>query len=99
MDKKKILLGIFAILAVTGIYAAMVPVHAATASWPLLLDANSTGGTDANPNPSFTAVKTFNIGAVIEANSTTPLNGVFGWQVGIIYDNTTVVPMGDPTAT
>ena len=97
LDRRKIILAILVLLEVTGISFAVLPAHAAT-SWPVLLDASSTSTSDANPQTSNAVVNTFNLGVIIEANSTTPLNGVFGWQFGIIYDNTTVLPQGDPVA-
>src|SRR5881296_927120 len=98
--KKRILFSTFIItslivLGAVGV-STITPVHATT-TWPILLDTNSTGNTDANPQATNIVAKTFSLGLILEANSTTPMNGVFGWQVSIIYDNTTVVPQGDPS--
>src|SRR5213593_3515973 len=94
MNKRFLLPCILAILIVAGIFASIRPAHAAP--WTIILDANSTGATDANPQASFTFAKTFSVGAILGATSTNPITGVFGWQISIIYDNTTVVPQGDP---
>src|SRR5213594_313060 len=91
-----LLLGTLTVLGATT-YLPIMPVHASP-TYPVLLDANSTGGTDANPQAGLSTAKTFNVGAIIEANSTTPLNNVFAWQFTIIYDNTTVAPQGDPVS-
>src|SRR2546425_4678438 len=97
MKERILLIGIVVLLIVSGIAFTTPPAHAAP-TWPILLDAQNTGATDASPQASFSPVKTFNVGIIIEANSTTPLNGVFGWEVSIIYDKTVVVPQGDPAA-
>src|SRR5213594_1973231 len=97
MDRRALLV-VIALLIVPAFAVLGRPVHADSAAWPVLLDANSISSNDALPNANFTAVKTFNVGAIIEANSTVPLAGVFAWQFAIIYDNTTVVPQGDPIA-
>ncbi len=67
--------------------------------WTVILDANSISVSDASPQVAGSVARTFNVGAIINASSTTSLTGVFGWQFGIIYDNTTLVPQGDPTGT
>src|SRR5213593_4456268 len=97
MDKRALLV-VIALLIVPTFAVLARPVHATSAAWPVLLDANSTSSNDALPNANLTAIKTFNVGAIIEANNTVPLAGVFAWQFAIIYDNTTVVPQGDPIA-
>src|SRR5213594_1700344 len=98
MAKNRVLLGLLVSLMLTGVLVFVTPVHPAVdPGWPVLLDANSISATDTLPQAAFSPVKTFNVGLILEANSTTPMPGVFGWEVSIIYDNSTVVPQGDPT--
>ncbi len=81
-----------------------LPVHANTpAPWTVSLDAQNVSPTDANPQPSVSTAKTFRVGAIVNASATgglcssTCLQNVFALQFGIVYDNTSVVPQGDPT--
>ncbi len=81
-----------------------LPVHANTPPpWTVSLDSQSVSPTDANPQPSASTAKTFRVGAILNASATggicgsTCLQNVFAWQFGIVYDNTSVVPQGDPS--
>src|SRR2546426_5230832 len=105
MDRKKIIFLLLAMLAITGTSLAVLPVHSnVPPPWTVSLDANSIGNTDANPQSTNTVTKTFNVGAIVNASGTAGvcgaqcIPGVFGWQFSIVYDNTTVVPQGDPVA-
>src|SRR6266849_976877 len=98
MNHKKFLTLTLALVALAGTRLGIPLVHANTPPpWTVSLDADSIDNLDANPQGTNTVVKTFNVGAVVNASSTQPLNGVYGWQFSIVYDNTTVVPQGDPT--
>ncbi len=66
--------------------------------WTVSLDANSLTSTDVSVQSTNTPTKSFRVGAVIDASSTAPVIGVYGWEIGITYDNTTLVPQADPAA-
>src|SRR2546422_10347065 len=101
MRRNTFLLSLLILLTIAGLATAVMPTHAATV-WAVNLDAQSLSNTDANPASTNTVAKTFNVGAIVNASGTTGvcgttcLQGVFGWQFSIVYDNTTVVPQGDP---
>jgi len=65
----------------------------------ILLDANSTSQTDVLVQNSVNAVRTFRVGAIVNASATIPLNNVFGWQFAVNYDPNVLVPQADPSAT
>ncbi len=77
--------------------AAVTSVRASP-SWSISLDANSTGPTDVTVSSSASQSKSFRVGAIINASSAAPLNGVFGWQFSINYNATAFIPQGDPDA-
>ncbi len=106
MKTRKILLATLMIAVSLLILSPTIsPTHAAPV-WSVDLDANSASQTDVAVQPSCPAAsplpgclaqtKTFRIGAVVNATSTDPLTGVFGWQFAINYNSTLVVPQGDP---
>src|SRR2546422_6161946 len=107
MNRRNILIVLTIILSLSGIYVAVLrPVQGVLPPpWTVSLDANSTSAMDANPQATNTVTKTFRIGAMVNASGAAGvcgsqcISGVFGWQLGIVYDNTTVVPQGDPSAT
>jgi len=71
-----------------------------TAQGPVVavnLDANSSGQTDVVLTSSASQVKSFRLGAIINASSSTPLSGVFGWQFAVTYNSSAFVPQGDPS--
>lgn len=65
----------------------------------ILLDANSTSQTDVLVQNTVSAIRTFRVGAILNASTTLPLNGVFGWQFAINYDPNVLVPQADPAVT
>src|SRR5206468_11310385 len=91
---------------------SLIPVHAnVPPPWTVSLDANSTNNTDAcygtsSPCTATTGsfAKTFYIGAIVNASGVGGvcgaqcLQGVYGWQFSIVYDNTSFVPQADPVA-
>ncbi len=60
------------------------------------LDANSTSSTDILIQPSATDVKSFRIGAIINASAIAPLANVQGWEFFINYNASAFIPQGDP---
>src|SRR2546422_3246645 len=100
---------VFVVLSVLG----TLPAHAVTSPppWTVSLIPNSTSFNALTSSPknggiqTATQTRAFRIGVVINATGTNPgptcgvncIPGVFGWQFGIVYDNTTVIPQGDPS--
>ena len=72
----------------------VAPIHASTLSWAVSIDADSTGPTDADVQPSHNVLglTTITIGAVLNASAAQPINNVRGWQFAIIYENTSLTP-------
>src|SRR5215467_365621 len=117
--RKSIAFSIAVAFVALAVLATIPSTHANVAPpWTVSLDANSISPTDTLIQTSASPVKTFNIGAVINASSNGPaacsspcntagscspapstcLQGVYGWQFSIVYDNTSFVPQGDPPA-
>src|SRR2546425_9762753 len=75
---------------------AVGSVNASSVVWAVSLDASSSGQTDVTVSSSASNVKSFRVGAVINATSTNPISGVYGWQFTVHYDATVFVAQGDP---
>jgi hypothetical protein len=88
--------GILAILFLTVDPFFFRPVQASPTTWSVSLDANSPGQTDTTIESSATDQKSFRIGAVINATGSSPLTGVYGWQLTINYNRSIFIPQGDP---
>ena len=86
------------VVLLAGMISTAVPPARAASFLTVSLDSSSTSQTDVVISPSSTAVKSFRIGAIINASSTGPLNSVYGWQFTINYNSTAFVPQGDPSA-
>jgi len=86
------------VVLLTGTISTGVPPARAASFLTVSLDSSSTSQTDVVISPSSTAVKSFRVGAIINASSTGPLNSVYGWQFTINYNSTAFVPQGDPSA-
>ncbi len=76
----------------------MTVTPSAVPPWTVALDANSIGNTDVSVQATNSPAKSFRVGAIINASSATPVSGVYGWQFGVTYDKTILVPQGDPVA-
>src|SRR5881628_1305153 len=112
LTHKKTLAVAMALVFVSLAGFAMLPAHGnLPPPWTVSLDVNSTSATDACfgtgapcTGTTFTTSKTWNIGAIVNASGAAGacgaqcIQGVFGWQFSIVYDNTTFVPQGDPAA-
>src|SRR5437867_3875088 len=86
------------VVLLTGTISTGVPPARAASFLTVSLDSSSTSQTDVVISPSSTAVKSFRVGAIINASSTGPLNSVYGWQFTINYNSSAFVPQGDPSA-
>src|SRR2546425_3195736 len=96
MKKRAFILIVLSVLVVIGMATPNIrPVHAVPA-YIVNLDASSISLTDFLVSPSATDVKTFRVGAVINATSANPLLNVQGWQFEIDYNATAFVPQADP---
>ncbi len=82
-------------LTLAGAFLGAVTPVRANPGWVVSLDANSTSQTDVTVTSSASQSKSFRVGAVINASSTSPLS-VFGWQFTVYYNATAFVPQGDP---
>jgi hypothetical protein len=95
MNRRKLLLATLAIIAVTSILQGAIKAHANTPPpWTVSLDAHSTSPTDATIDTTYNPTGFVNIGVIINASSTHPVNNVYAWQFGLVYDNTTSKPAG-----
>src|SRR5437867_3877086 len=96
MKSRKVLWLIFVALLSSSIVVLDIhPSHAAPV-FLVSLDSNSLSQTDISIQASATQVKTFRIGAVINATAANPLSNIYGWQFAINYNSTLVVPVADP---
>src|SRR2546425_6491644 len=75
---------------------AVGSVNASSVVWAVSLDASSSGQTDVTVSSSASNVKSFRVGAVINATGSSPLIGVYGWQLTVNYNRSMFIPQGDP---
>ena len=96
MNAKPLLLIALSLLTVAGIALSNLRPVAAAPVWTVSLDANSTSQTDIVNSTDPSPVKSFRIGAIVNATVASPINNVFGWQFTINYNASAFVPQGDP---
>src|SRR5436309_3271303 len=96
MNAKPLLLIALSLLTVAGIALSNLRPVAAAPVWTVSLDANSSSQTDIVNSTDPSPVKSFRIGAIVNATAASPINNVFGWQFTINYNASAFVPQGDP---
>src|SRR6266540_1254968 len=99
MNAKPLLLIALSLLTVAGITLSNLRPVAAAPVWTVSLDANSTSQTDIVNSTDPSPVKSFRIGAIVNATLASPLQHVFSWGFDIFYNATSFVPQGDPSST
>src|SRR2546427_9961976 len=97
-SRKSKFLATFLLVAIvlTGLASTgLRPAHAAPV-YAVNLDATSSNLTDFTVETSAADVRSFRVGAVINATSANPLLNVQGWQFTISYNASVFVPQADP---
>ncbi len=97
MKAKPLLLLALSLLTIAGIALSNLRPVAAAPVWTVSLDANSTSQTDVINSSDPSPVKSFRIGAIVNATTASPISNVYGWQFTINYNATAFVPQGDPS--
>src|SRR5712691_4353548 len=97
MNAKPILLIALSILILAGAALSNLRPVAAAIVVGVNLDMNSTSQTDVIISTSANQVKSFRIGATVNATSTNQISNVYGWDLQINYNASAFVPQGDPS--
>src|SRR5467141_1425881 len=72
----------------------IIQAHAVASVLGVNLDAASISQMDTSIASSASNVKSFRVGAIVNATNTNFLSGVLGWQFSINYDKALFVPQG-----
>src|SRR5437867_9558102 len=108
--KKTIAVTLAIVFVALSVLGTLPPAHAVTSPppWTVSLVSNTLTTTAAPKNggaQTANQVKAFRVAAVINSTGvpgvtptcgTNCLSGVYGWQFGLVYDNTTLIPVADP---
>ncbi|OLD01765.1 MAG: hypothetical protein AUJ07_10530 [Crenarchaeota archaeon 13_1_40CM_3_53_5] len=96
VDTKIITSAFIIILMIVIVSPGLVRPAIAAPVWTVDLDAHNTSATDVLVQQSYRPNSTFSVGAIVNASAINPISNIAGWQFGINYNSTLVVPQADP---